>query len=85
MNLPPEFGMVCTSILIGLFCAYLYKLDKKGKKLKETKDGRREYYEKYTPNFIKKKHEKMGLVSYDTDITMSKKKRKAKKKQKLIC
>ncbi|MGL4991178.1 MAG: hypothetical protein ACRC57_08505 [Sarcina sp.] len=84
MNLPPEFGMVFISILLGLLCVYLYKLDKKGKKLKETEAGRREYYEKYTPNFIKKKHEKMGLVSYDTDSSITKKqKKKAKDKNKI--
>lgn len=87
MDLPKGFGMVFISILLGAFCVYLFYLDKKGKKMQETEEGRREYYEKYTSNFVKKKHKKLGITPLteggkaNTRVRMSKKeRRKAKEK-----
>ncbi|WP_297517344.1 hypothetical protein [uncultured Clostridium sp.] len=61
MNLPEGFGMVSISIVIGAFCVYMYMLEKKAKKMQETEEGKREFYDKYTPNYVKKKHKKIGI------------------------
>lgn len=88
MELPEGFWMIAISALIGAFAAYLLYLDKKGKKMQETQEGRREYYEKYTPNYVKKKQAKMGLSPLtkkipkaNTRIRMSKKDRRKSKEE----
>ncbi|MGL4761633.1 MAG: hypothetical protein ACRCWG_09235 [Sarcina sp.] len=87
MDLPQGFGMVVITILVGAFCAYLYTLEKKAKKMQETEEGKREFYDKYTPNYVKKKHKKIGIQPpgkaepKETKARMSKKeRRKAKEK-----
>ena len=59
MNWPEGIRMVAVSILLGAFCLYMYSLDKKAKAMQETEEGKREFYDKYTPNYVKKKHKKM--------------------------
>lgn len=82
MVFPEGFGMVCVSATIGGLGIYLYYLDKKGKKMRETEKGRKEYYEKYTPNYIKKKHKKLGITPLSSKheknsrVRMSKKERR---------
>ncbi|WP_297436159.1 hypothetical protein [uncultured Clostridium sp.] len=85
MEFPEGFGMVCISASIGALGVYLYYLDKKGKKMRETEKGRKEYYEKYTSNYVKKKHKKMGILPISTKheknsrVRMSKKDRQRAK------
>ncbi|MGL4740545.1 MAG: hypothetical protein ACRC41_07030 [Sarcina sp.] len=87
MVLPKDFTMVAISLAIGAFCAYMYHLDKKAKKMKETEEGKREYYEKYTPNYIKKRHKKLGLTppgrpaAKEAKVRMSKKERRKAKEE----
>ena len=87
MNLPEGFGMVIVSILLGAFCIYMYSLDKKAKKMQETEEGKREFYEKYTPNYVKKKHKKIGIqppgkaAPKENKVKMTKKERRKAKEE----
>ncbi|MGL5577182.1 MAG: hypothetical protein ACRDCW_16710 [Sarcina sp.] len=87
MNWPEGMGMVVISILIGTFCIYMYSLDKKAKKMQETEEGKREFYDKYTPKYVKNKHKKMGIQPpgkispKEGKIRMSKKERRRAKEE----
>ena len=87
MDLPQGFAMVIITLLIGAFCAYMYVLDKKAKKMQETEEGKREFYDKYTPNYVKKKHKKIGIqppgkaAPKENKVRMSKKERRKAKEE----
>lgn len=75
--------MVLISIGIGLIGWYLFHLEKKGRKMQETEEGRREYYEKYTPDRIKRKNtiKTATIGKPNTRIRMSKKERQRAKSE----
>lgn len=87
MNWPEGIRMVAVSILLGAFCLYMYSLDKKAKAMQETEEGKREFYDKYTPNYVKKKHKKMGIqppgkaAPRENRVRMSKKERRKAKEE----
>lgn len=82
----PGLGMVLVSIGIGLIGWYLFHLEKKGRKMQETEAGRREYYEKYTPDRIKRKNtiKTATIGKPNTRIRMSKKDRRKNKSEEKI-
>lgn len=68
------FPMVMGMIIIGIVCLYLYYLDKKGKDMRETEEGQREYANKYLPERLKYKTKTVGKAN--SRNRMSKKERK---------
>lgn len=61
-------------LVVGAICAYLYYLDKKGSKMRETEEGQREYANKYLPERLKYKTKTVGKAN--SRNRMSKKERR---------
>ncbi|MGL5615491.1 MAG: hypothetical protein ACRDD2_04570 [Sarcina sp.] len=64
-------------LIFSLICVYFYILDKKAKKMNETKEGQREYANKYLPEKLKHKSKTVGKANSRNRI--SKKDRKKEK------
>lgn len=76
-----EFTVTMGLLVVGIVCLYLSHLDKKGRDMVKTEEGKKEYATKYLPEKLKYKSKTIGKAN--SRQRMSKKeRRKINKEQK---